>query len=61
VEKRDRYGRLLSYVYLSDGRMLNEDIVNARYARLMTIPPNVKYEPRLLKAYREAREARKEL
>lgn len=24
VEKRDRYGRLLAYVYLSDGRMLNE-------------------------------------
>jgi micrococcal nuclease len=54
VEKRDKYGRLLAYVYLSDGKMLNEDIVKAAYANLMTIPPNVKYQERFLKAYRDA-------
>jgi micrococcal nuclease len=53
---RDKYGRLLGYVYLTDGRMLNEEIVKAGYAGLLTYPPNVKYQDRLLRAYREARE-----
>jgi micrococcal nuclease len=56
VQKRDRYGRLLGYVYLSNGKMLNEEIVRAGYANLMTIPPNVKYQESFLKTYREARE-----
>ncbi len=55
VQKRDRYKRLLAYVYLQDGRMLNEIIVRSGYASLMTIPPNVKYKDRFLKAYRAAR------
>ena len=53
---RDKYGRLLGYVYLSNGKMLNEEIVKAGYANLMTFPPNIKYQDRFLKAYREARE-----
>ncbi len=54
TQKRDKYRRLLGYVYLSDGKMLNEEIVKAGYAQLMTIPPNVKYADRFRKAYREA-------
>ncbi len=27
AEQRDRYDRLLAYVYLSNGKMLNEEIV----------------------------------
>jgi len=56
VQIRDKYGRLLAYVYLSDGRMLNEEILKAGYAQLLTYPPNIKYVDRFLKAYREARE-----
>ncbi len=56
TQQRDRYGRLLSYVYLSNGKMLNEEIVKAGYANVMTIQPNVKYQDRFLKAYQEARE-----
>jgi micrococcal nuclease len=41
AQQRDRYGRLLGYVYLSNGKMLNEEIVKAGYANVMTIPPNV--------------------
>ncbi len=41
---------------LSDGKMLNKEIVKAGYASLMTIPPYVKYQERFLKAYQEARE-----
>ena len=61
VQTRDKYGRLLGYVYLPDGRMLNEEIVKAGYANLMTYPPNVKHQERFLKAYREARENRRGL
>lgn len=59
VQTRDRYGRLLGYVYLPDGKMLNEEIVKAGYASVMTMPPNVKYHDRFLKVYREARENRR--
>jgi len=61
IEKRDKYGRLLAYVYLANGTMLNEEIVKAGYANLMTVPPNVKYQEEFLKAYREARESGKGL
>ena len=61
VEKRDGYRRLLGYVYLSDGRMLNEEILKAGYANLLTHPPNVKYKDRFLKSYREAREDKRGL
>ncbi len=61
VEQRDRYGRLLCYIYLPNGKMLNEEIVKAGYANVMTVPPNVKYKDRFLKAYKEARESKRGL
>ncbi len=61
AQQRDRYGRLLSYVYLPNGKMLNEEIVKAGYANLMTIPPNVRYQDRFLKAYQESRKKRRGL
>jgi len=61
VQKRDRFERLLAYVYLADGRMINELMLKAGYASLMTIPPNVKYRDRFLKAYREARSMKRGL
>jgi micrococcal nuclease len=56
VQRRDKSGRLLGYVYLSSGKMLNEEIVKAGYANVMTVSPNVKYQERFLRAYQEARE-----
>jgi micrococcal nuclease len=61
VQERDRYKRLLGYVYLSNGNMLNEEIVKAGYASVMTIPPNVKYKDRFLIAYQEARKDKRGL
>jgi micrococcal nuclease len=58
VQERDRYKRLLGYVYLIDGKMLNEEIVKAGYAMIMTIPPNVKYKDSFLKACQEARKGK---
>jgi micrococcal nuclease len=40
VQKRDKYGRLLCYAYFKD-KMLNEEIVKAGHANIMTIPPNI--------------------
>jgi len=61
VEKYDRYGRLLAYVYLKDGTFVNAKIVEEGYASLMTIPPNVKYADLFLKLYRDARENKRGL
>jgi len=56
VQKRDKYKRLLAYVWLKNGKMLNEEIIKNGYAMPLTIPPNVKYEKRFLQAYKYARE-----
>jgi len=56
VQLIDKYGRVLAYVWLPDGRMLNEVLVREGYARVYTVPPNVKYQELFLKAQREARE-----
>ncbi len=61
VKKMDRYGRLLCYVYLSNGKMLNEEIVKAGYANVKTIPPNVKYKDKFLKAFKYAKETKRGL
>jgi micrococcal nuclease len=58
VRKNDQYGRMLAYVYLPDGRMLNEEILRDGYALVLTIPPNVKYQQRFLEAFQQARNER---
>ena len=42
VQERDKYGRILAYVYLDD-KMFNKTLLEEGLANLMTIPPNVKY------------------
>lgn len=56
VEARDRYKRLLAYVYLSDGRMLNAEIIKEGYGLVYTVPPNVKYSDLFLRLQKEARD-----
>ncbi len=55
VEQRDRYGRLLAYVFLKDGTFVNAWLVEHGFAQVMTVPPNVKYQELFLKLQREAR------
>lgn len=57
VEERDRYGRALAYVWLGDGRFLNELLAARGYAQPLTVPPNVEHEDRFLRAARRARAA----
>jgi micrococcal nuclease len=61
VEPRDRYGRPLAYLWLSDGRMFNALLVERGYATPLTIPPNVDYADRFVRAARRAREAQRGL
>lgn len=57
AEKKDRYGRVLAYLYLPDGSMFNEALVDKGYAQVATFPPNVRYVERFEQAQRKAREA----
>ena len=42
AEERDRYGRVLAYVYRArDGLFVNATLVRRGYAVALTIPPNV--------------------
>jgi micrococcal nuclease len=43
VEPRDKYGRLLAYVWLPDGTFWNALLAAEGYAQLITIPPDVTY------------------
>lgn len=71
AELRDRYGRLLAYVWLEppgarDDADLRAHQFNARLllegcAQQLTIPPNVRYAGRFTRYAREAREARRGL
>jgi len=61
IQLRDKYGRLLGYIYLDDGIMLNEEILKAGYATLTTIPPNVKYVSKFYQAYLYAKKNKKGL
>lgn len=58
VEARDRYDRLLAYVYrASDDTFVNLALVEEGYAAVLTYPPNVAHAPEFVAAAAEAREA----
>jgi micrococcal nuclease len=58
VEARDRYGRLLAYVYRQDdGTFVNLALAEEGYAQPLTIPPNVAYADRFAAAAAGARAA----
>jgi micrococcal nuclease len=56
AESRDRYGRLLAYVYRRrDGLFVNAALVRAGFATILTIPPNVAHAGQFLALERAAR------
>jgi micrococcal nuclease len=62
VEARDRYGRLLAYVYrATDGVFVNLALATDGYARTLAIAPNVAYAERFAAAVSEARRDRRGL
>jgi micrococcal nuclease len=55
---RDRFGRLLRYPWIADGRLVSEELLRAGLARITTYPPDTRYlESRYAPAEREARAA----
>ncbi len=61
VEKKDRYGRLLAFIYLPEGEMFNERLVKEGYASVVAFLSNLKYVDRFVEAQKKAREAGKGL
>ncbi|RME48535.1 MAG: hypothetical protein D6791_03070, partial [Chloroflexi bacterium] len=57
VSETDRYGRLLRYVYLPTGEMVNAVLVREGYAVASTFPPDVMFADLFVELEREAREA----
>ena len=56
VQKKDRYNRLLAYVFLEDSTFLNAELLKQGYAKIATYPPNVKYVEEFRQLDQEARE-----
>jgi endonuclease YncB( thermonuclease family) len=56
AEPRDRYGRMLAYVWLEDGTFWNALLVAEGYGQQLTIPPNVTYADLFRQLAREARQ-----
>ncbi|MEB3329483.1 MAG: thermonuclease family protein [Candidatus Sericytochromatia bacterium] len=54
VQPRDRYGRLLGYVYVGD-TFVNLEVIRSGHAVLLTYPPNVRHVRAFTAAQTEAR------
>jgi micrococcal nuclease len=62
VQERDRYGRLLAYVYRAgDGLLVNEALIRGGYATTLAIAPNVRFAERFAALARQARDAQRGL
>ena len=60
ISDRDRFGRLLRYVY-ADGVFVNAELIREGYAFAVTFPPDVRENTHLRALEREARETGKGL
>ena len=60
VQKQDKYGRVLAYVYV-DTIFVNAWLVKNGLAKVSTYPPNVKYQELFTKLQQEARIAKRGL
>jgi micrococcal nuclease len=60
VERRDRFDRLLAYVFLG-GELFNETLVGEGFAIERSYPPNLAHQEELRKAEMEARQERRGL
>lgn len=58
VSGKDRFGRLLRFVY-SDGILVNAELVREGYADARVYPPDTRYAGCFAALEREAREARR--
>jgi micrococcal nuclease len=59
-EERDRYDRLLAYVYV-DGKRFDDELLRGGYARVLIIPPNGIHAKAMVKAELDAKKERRGL
>jgi micrococcal nuclease len=52
--RKDHHGRLLAYVFLEDGKMVNVLLVRKGLARVLAVKPNLKHFQTLLDSQRSA-------
>ena len=57
IEDKDKYDRLLRYVYMEDGTFVNLALVAQGYAYAYTYPPNVAHAKEFVAAQAQARAA----
>jgi micrococcal nuclease len=55
AQVRDRYGRALVYLWLSDGRLFNELLIDGGFARPLAIAPNVRFAGRFARRAEDVR------
>ncbi len=55
-EKSDDYSRTLAYIYLNNGQLFNNQLLEKGYAHLMIVGPNNKYEKEFKQTVKKARE-----
>jgi endonuclease YncB( thermonuclease family) len=58
VQPQDQYGRVLAYLSLPDGRMLNEELLRGGFAVVAVYPPNVRHVERFREVSAGARAER---
>jgi endonuclease YncB( thermonuclease family) len=61
VQKKDRYGRTLAYVFVRENKkeiMVQTELLRRGLAFLYTLPPNVRYADVFLAAQKEARKSK---
>jgi micrococcal nuclease len=61
VQERDRYGRILAYLYTPAGRMVNQELARLGFALVAVYPPNVRHVDSIRSAVEEARQSRRGL
>lgn len=57
----DRYGRMLRYVYTTEGTFINKTLIQEGFARVFTVEPNTRYKDMLLKTETQAKQEQKGL
>ncbi|MBU4284847.1 thermonuclease family protein [Patescibacteria group bacterium] len=60
ITDRDKYDRLLRYVWVGDA-FINLELVKQGFAYSYSYPPDIKYQDQFVKAQQEAREAKRGL
>ena len=54
VERKDKYDRLMAYVYLADGTFVNAELIRLGYAKASRYPSNIKHEEEFLELEKKA-------